>query len=133
MAEHLIAGGHERAFLEWNYRHYAADPAAIEPAAVDEYLRSFASPGGVSGAFGIYCAVPRSVEQTAPLAKSKITTPVLALGGESSLGGRVREMFKLVSEHVEGGALPGCGHFIPEEQPEELVRRIAAIVPGMRA
>ncbi len=132
MAERLIAGGHERAFLEWNYRHYAADPRAVEPAVVDEYLRSFAAPGGVSGAFGIYRAVPRSAEQTAPLARSKVRVPVLALGGEGSLGERVREMFALVAERVEGGAVPGCGHFIPEERPEELVRRLAALLPRMR-
>ena len=80
MAECLVAGGHERAFLEWNYQHYAADPQAIEPAAVDEYLRSFAAADGVPGAFGIYRAVPRSAEQTAPLARAKLRVPVLDEG-----------------------------------------------------
>ena len=130
MAERLIAGGHERAFLDWNYQHYASDPAAIESAAVDEYLRSFAAPGGVPGAFGVYRAVPRSVEQTAPLEKDKLRMPVLALGGDGSLGDRVREMMSMVADRVEGGAVPGCGHFIPEERPHELVERIVAFSQG---
>lgn len=133
MAEQLVGNGHERAFLQWNYDHYAADPAAIEPAAVDEYLRSFAAPGGVAGAFGVYRSVPRSAEQTAPLARAKLRLPVLALGGERSMGAAMGEMAQLVAERVEAGVLPGCGHFIPEEQPEELVRRLGALVPGLRA
>ena len=132
-AEQLVGNGHERAFLQWNYDHYAADPAAIEPAAVDEYLRSFAAPGGVAGAFGVYRSVPRSAEQTAPLARDKLRAPVLALGGEASMGAAMGEMAKLVAERVEASVLPGCGHFIPEEQPEELVRRLAALIPKLRA
>ncbi len=133
MAEQLVGNGHERAFLAWNYDHYAADPAAIEPAAIDEYMRSFGAPGGVPGAFGVYRAVPRSVEQTAALAGDKLRLPVLALGGEASMGAAMGGLAKLVAEHVEAAVLPGCGHFIPEEQPEEVVRRMAALVPGMAA
>lgn len=133
MAEQLIGGGHERNFLQWNYDHYTADPAAIEREAVDEYMRSFAAPGGVAGAFGVYRSVPRSVEQTQPLARAKLRVPVLALGGELSMGAAMGEMTKLVADRVDAGVLSGCGHFIPEEQPVELARRLAALVPGMRA
>lgn len=131
MAERLIGGGHEHAFLTWNYDHYAADPAAIDQQAIGEVLRSFAGPGGVTGAFGVYRAVPRTAEQTAPLATAKIKVPVLALGGEGSLGGRVRELVEHVAERVEGGSLVSCGHFIPEEQPEGLVRRLAWLIPEL--
>ena len=132
MAERLVEGGRERAFLEWSYEHYALVQGAVEPAAVDEYLRSFAAPGGVAGAFGIYRAVPRTVEQTAPLAQDKLRVPVLALGGEGSMGTGLLDMMRRVAERVEGGVLPGCGHFVPEEQPEELVHQLAALVPGLR-
>lgn len=132
MAERLIQGGHERAFLSWSHEHYAVVRDAIEPAAVDETLRSFAAPGGMPGAFGVYRAVPRTAEQTAPLARSKVRVPVLALGGEGSMGDRLRAMMERVAERVEGGVLPGCGHFVPEERPDELVRRLAALIltPG---
>jgi len=133
MAEQLVGNGHERAFLTWNYDHYAADSAAIEPAAIDEYMRSFGAPGGVPGAFGVYRAVPRSVEQTTLLARDKLRLPVLAIGGEASMGAAMGELARRVAEQVEAVVLPGCGHFIPEEQPQELVRRLAALVPGMAA
>lgn len=58
--------------------------------------------------------------------------PVLALGGEKSLGAAMGGMMAMVAERADGGVLPGCGHFIPEEQPDELVRRLAAFAPGIR-
>jgi len=135
MAELLISG-HEREFLNWNFQHNTFDTTAIQPAAVDEYVRSLAGPGGVQGAFGIYRAIPRSVEQTAPLANDKIKVPVLALGGRNSKAESVGEMVRRVAAHVESGVLEDCGHFMPEEQPEALVQRLLQFLdchlPGIR-
>jgi pimeloyl-ACP methyl ester carboxylesterase len=36
-------------------------------------------------------------------------------------------MVKMVAENVEGGVIPDCGHFVPEERPEEIVRHILAM------
>jgi hypothetical protein len=47
-------------------------------------------------------------------------------GGAGGLGAEVGEMVKLVAEHVEVTTLPGYGHFLPEECPDEVARRILA-------
>jgi pimeloyl-ACP methyl ester carboxylesterase len=31
-----------------------------------------------------------------------------------------------VAENVQGGEIPDCGHWIPEEKPEELLRELLA-------
>ena len=60
-----------------------------------------------------------------PLTLNKVRVPlVIALGGEKAQGGRIAEMVALVAETVEGGSVPDCGHFIPEERPDEIVRRV---------
>lgn len=33
-------------------------------------------------------------------------------------------MLEIVAENVDGGSIPDCGHFIPEERPDELVSYI---------
>ena len=48
---------------------------------------------------------------------------MLAIGGASSLGSTVAEQMREVAQNVESGVIENCGHFIPEEKPEELVRR----------
>jgi pimeloyl-ACP methyl ester carboxylesterase len=36
-------------------------------------------------------------------------------------------MVKMVAEDVEGQVIADCGHFVPEERPEEIVRHVLAM------
>jgi pimeloyl-ACP methyl ester carboxylesterase len=75
---------------------------------------------------GVYRAAFKTIEQTEPLRKSKATVPVIALGGANVQGDKVREMVSMVAVNVTGHVIPDCGHFLPEECPEEIVRQIQA-------
>jgi len=124
--ERLIVGN-ERAFLTWFYEGATAKPEAIEPATVDEYLRTFSGRKGVLGSMGIYRAAFTSIEQTEPLMSSKVQVPVIAMGGAKGLGAKVGEMVGMVAQNVDAETLPGCGHFLPEEQPDAVIKRILAM------
>jgi pimeloyl-ACP methyl ester carboxylesterase len=63
------------------------------------------------------------------LLKSKVTVPVIALGGAKSLGDTGREMVAMVAVNVTGHVIADCGHFLPEECPEEITRQIQAFAP----
>jgi pimeloyl-ACP methyl ester carboxylesterase len=120
--------GHEREFLTWFYEGATANPASIEPATIEEYLRTFSGVEGVLGAHGVYRAAFTTMDQTAPLTLGKLQLPVIALGGGKALGDKVQQMVAMVADSVEGHTLADCGHFIPEEQPEEVltyIRRLA--------
>jgi pimeloyl-ACP methyl ester carboxylesterase len=42
-------------------------------------------------------------------------------------------MVELVAESVEGGVVSDCGHFIPEERPDEITRQVLALtIPTAR-
>ena len=118
--ERLIVG-HERKFLTWFYEGATANPAAIEPDTIDEYLRTFSGVQGVLGAHGVYRAAFITMDQTAGLTTHKVTVPVIALGGEKALGANVSQMVAMVADSVEGHTISDCGHFIPEERPEEVI------------
>jgi pimeloyl-ACP methyl ester carboxylesterase len=124
--ERLIVG-HERSFLTWFYELATANPAAISASTVDEYLRTFSGIEGVLGAHGVYRAAFITIDQTAPLITHKVKIPVIALGGEKSLGAKVLEMVAMVATSVEGYTIADCGHFIPEEHPEEVVTYIGKL------
>lgn len=121
--EQLIAG-HEREFLSYFYNTYCYDATAINSDVIDEYLRTFATPEGVRGALGVYRAIFESVKQTERFAERRIETPILALGGEKVSGDRVKVMLESVATNVRGGAIKQCGHFIPDERPDDLVERL---------
>lgn len=130
--ERLIVGN-ERAFLTWFYDRDVSTRRAIGSDVVDEYLRTFAGRDGVLGALGVYRAVFTTMEQTEPLTRTKVQVPVVALGGERAQGDRVMQMLQLVASDVSGGTVDGCGHFLPEEAPGEIVRHTLAMVQRGRA
>jgi pimeloyl-ACP methyl ester carboxylesterase len=129
--ERLVVGN-ERAFLTWFYDKATAKREAIEPETVDEYLRTFSGREGVLGAMGVYRAAFTTIEQTQPLVKNKVRVPVVALGGEKGLGAKVGEMVSMVAETVDKKALTDCGHFLPEERPDEVVRQILAMAAKLK-
>jgi pimeloyl-ACP methyl ester carboxylesterase len=129
--ERLVVG-QERAFLTWFYDRAMVKRDAITSADVDETLRTFAGREGVLGAMGVYRAAFTSIEQTEPLAGlltgQKVKVPVVALGGVKGLGDQVLTMIKLVAKDLEGEVVANCGHFLPEERPDVLLRHIHALV-----
>jgi pimeloyl-ACP methyl ester carboxylesterase len=125
--ERLVVGN-ERAFLTWFYEGATAAPTAIAPTTIDEYLRTFSGREGVLGAMGVYRAAFTSISQTEPLTRKKVCVPVIALGGSANgLGAKVGEMVKLVAENVEAHTLSDSGHFLPEEQPDAVIKHILSM------
>ena len=71
-------------------------------------------------------------EQNRESAKTKITMPVLVLGGDiyPALGGDFPGNFGLSSTqslaaNVTGVTVPLSGHWIPEEQPDFVIKQLA--------
>jgi pimeloyl-ACP methyl ester carboxylesterase len=61
------------------------------------------------------------------LPSAHVRVPVLGLGGSASKAEQVRDRDQLeaVADNVTGGVIDECGHFPSDEQPEDLVRRLA--------
>jgi len=125
--ERLIVGK-EREFLTWFYDNKSAVAGAVSPASVNEFLRTFSGREGVLGSMGVYRAAFVTMEQTALLKSVKVEVPVIAIGGSDSRGDQIREMISMVATNVTGVVVPDCGHFVPEEHPQELVKQIQAAV-----
>jgi pimeloyl-ACP methyl ester carboxylesterase len=128
LPEALVAG-REDIYLGWFYRTYGARPDAISERDVEEYLRVYRLPGALRAGFSYYRAIPRDIADNADtLARSKLPMPVLALGGDRSWGRglEVVESLRRMAADVQGGVIENCGHWVPEEQPGELLRRLLA-------
>jgi pimeloyl-ACP methyl ester carboxylesterase len=125
LPEALVAG-RERLYLSWFYRLAGYNPEAISETDIDEYVRCYSAPGGMRAGFEYYRAFWTDVEHNTENAKTKLTMPVLALGGKHSFGQQtVRSMQKL-AENVRGGEVDNCGHWVAEEQPEYLIEQLLA-------
>lgn len=123
IAEALVAG-RERAYLSWFYRRFANNPAAFNEADIDEYLRWYSAVGAMRSALEYYRHGPEDAARNAESKKRKLEMPVLAIGGEHCFGSHVETMMKEFASDVRGSVVKACGHWIAEEQPEELTRQL---------
>jgi pimeloyl-ACP methyl ester carboxylesterase len=129
LPEALIQG-RERLYLQWFYQTFAYRPDAIDGAALDEFARTYSQPGALRAGFEYYRAIGQDARENAQQLATgfRLPMPVLAVGGGVSYphgrgrGGAVAESLNRVATQVEGHVLAECGHFVPEEQPEQLVR-----------
>ena len=50
--------------------------------------------------------------------------PVLALGAERGVGHGIVEAMRALANDVRGGVVADCGHYMPEERPDEISRAL---------
>lgn len=73
-----------------------------------------------------YGAKSIDLEHRKEMAKTRLEMPVLALGGAMGFRNGVLRACRKLANDVRGGVIEGCGHWIAEEQPEELTRVLLA-------
>jgi pimeloyl-ACP methyl ester carboxylesterase len=62
----------------------------------------------------------------------RLTLPVLAIGGQYSGGERVADGMKLAADDVQGVVIPGAGHWVAEEAPQELLAALTTFLAPYR-
>ena len=123
-----LVQGKEMEYLSWHYQNLAYNPAAITQAAINEYVSHYSAPGGMRAGFEYYRAFPQDAIQNQNYSKTKLTMPVLALGGGylPLFGGNITMPIvygmKLLAQNVQGIIVPNSGHYIAEEQPDVVVK-----------
>jgi pimeloyl-ACP methyl ester carboxylesterase len=120
LAESVLEG-HEAILLQW---FLARAGAALTQEDIDEYVRTYSGRDSLRAGFEYYRAFSTNAQQFTEYARQKLSIPVLALGGERSGAGWPFYSLAQLADNVSGGIIPQCGHYIAEEQPEELLKRL---------
>lgn len=126
-----LVQGREAIYLNWFYQTFAYRPDAVGPEDLAEYVRTYSQPGAMRAGFGFYRAMMQdAADNKASIAQGKLKMPVLAMGGAVSYphgrgrGPECGESLKRVAENVRALVVPDSGHFVPEEQPEFVLREL---------
>lgn len=121
LPERLI-GSDPGYFLERKIGHWSAGMAGFEAAAMAEYRRCFSDPATIHASCEDYrAAITIDLEHDEADLDSRISCPLLVLWGARGLMHKcydVLETWKTKGSNIRGHAVD-CGHFLPEEAPEE--------------
>jgi pimeloyl-ACP methyl ester carboxylesterase/quinol monooxygenase YgiN len=130
LPEQMVTG-RERAYLDWFFRAFSANPGVPTPAAVDEYVRCYTRPGAMASAFARYRGRDREIEHNTRHLSRLLDLPVMAVGGEQVFGAAVAENLRHGASDVRQEVLADCGHYVSEERPAELASLLLNFFDGM--
>src|ERR1700722_20367415 len=115
-----LVRGRERIYFEHFWNNFAADKTQSIPEADRvSYAADYARPGRMHAGWENFVSFPQAAKDFAEVSKSKLTMPVLAIGGEKANGTVLGEQMKLVAADATMVVLKGCGHWVMEEKPKE--------------
>ncbi|MEU4091760.1 alpha/beta hydrolase [Streptomyces sp. NPDC026673] len=96
------------------------------------YFRLFSDPETLRGGFGFYRAWEVTQKQNDDRSKTKLTMPVLAIGGSESWGPYVGGAMSGLANDVRGVVIPGSGHWVAEQAPKELLAELTDFLAPYR-
>jgi pimeloyl-ACP methyl ester carboxylesterase len=115
-----LVQGRERTYFEYFWNVLAAEETrSLSEADRVAYTEAYARPGRMRAAWTYFASWPQLSKDFAELAKTRLTMPVLSIGGDKSLGNQLAEQMKLVASDVTVVVLKETGHWIMEERPKE--------------
>ena len=115
-----LVKGRERIYFEYFWNVFAANKTRSIPEADRKaYTKAYSKAGRMRAAWAYFASWPQLSKDFSQLSQTRLTMPVLSIGGEKSLGNELAAQMKLVADNVTVVVLPNTGHWILEERPKE--------------
>ena len=122
-----LVTGRERIYFEHFWNDFAADgKKSVSEADRQFYTKKYAEPGAMKAGMEVFRAFDQDAKDNQDFAKTKLTMPMLVLGGEKSGGEFLISQGKLVATNVEGVLVKGSGHWLVDEAPGQVLPLLVA-------
>jgi pimeloyl-ACP methyl ester carboxylesterase len=115
-----LVQGRERTYFDYFWNDFAADKThSIPEADRKAYAAAYARPGRMHAGWAYFVSFQQAARDFAQLSQTKLTMPVLTIGGDKSLGAALGQQAGLVATDVTVVVLKDTGHWVLEERPRE--------------
>ena len=115
-----LVQGRERTYFDYFWNDFAADKThSIPEADRKAYAAAYARPGRMHAGWAYFVSFLQAAKDFAQLSQTRLTMPVLTIGGDKSLGEALGQQAKLVATDATVVVLKNTGHWVLEEQPKE--------------
>src|SRR5258708_29214361 len=112
----------------WN--GFKGDPGKPDEATRNFFAATYAQPGGMRAGFAKFTAFSQDAKDNKIFEQTKLTMPVMAVGGEKSFGPLQAVIMRRVATNVQEEVVAGSGHWLMEEKPEYTVGLIRKFLDG---
>lgn len=125
--ERLVAG-RERIYLDRFWNEFAGDPRKVDEATRQHYAKLYARPGAMHAAFLQFRSIRQDAVDNEASNKTRLTMPVLAVGGEKSFGANEAIVMRNAADNVTEVVVPGAGHWLMEEAPAQTIQAVRQFI-----
>jgi pimeloyl-ACP methyl ester carboxylesterase len=94
----------------------------------EHYAELYARPGAMHSAFAQFRSLRQDAEDNVTSMVTKLTMPVLAVGGEKSFGASEAAVMRNAATNVTELVIPNSGHWLMEEQPTATIAAVRAFL-----
>jgi pimeloyl-ACP methyl ester carboxylesterase len=120
-----LVRGRERTYFDYFWNDFAADKNhSLPDADRAAYVAAYSRPGRMHAGWEYFVSFQQAAKDFAELSKTKLTMPVLAIGGEKANGVVLGEQMKIVATNATMVVLKDCGHWVLEEKPKETTKAL---------
>src|SRR5260370_28226620 len=124
-----VVQGRERTYFDYFWKDFAADKThSIPEAARQAYAAAYARPGRMHAGWAYFVSFLQAAKDFAQLSQTKLTMPLLTIGGDKSLGEALGQQAKLVATDATVVVLKDTGHWVLEERPKETTEALARLL-----
>ncbi len=135
--EERLVQGRERIYLDRIWNDFSASPSQPDELTRKFYAAQYAKPGAMRAGFAHFKAFDQDVQDNKVFQQTKLTMPVLAVGGGKSFGATQAVVMRNVAVNVREAVVPNSGHWLMEESPAYTVALVrdylkdpTAVTPG---
>jgi len=115
-----LVQGRERTYFDYFWNDFAADKNhSIPEAARQAYAAAYARPGRMHAGWAYFVSFLQAAKDFAQLSQTKLTMPVLSIGGDKANGVALGQQVKLVATDATVIVLKDAGYWLMEEKPKE--------------
>lgn len=115
-----LVRGREGTYFEYFWNDLAADKNRSLPKADREaYIAAYSRPGRMHAGWEYFVSFQQAAKDFSQLSQTKLTMPLLTIGGDKSLGDPLGQQARLVGTDVTVVVLKDTGHWVMEERPKE--------------
>ncbi len=120
-----LVQGRERIYFEHFWNDFAADKTRSIPEADRKaYTAAYSRPGRMRAGWAYFVSFQQAAKDFAELSQTRLTMPVLSIGGEKANGDVLAHQMKLVASEVAFVVLKNTGHWVMEEDPKETMEAL---------
>jgi pimeloyl-ACP methyl ester carboxylesterase len=120
-----LVEGRERIYFEHFWNNFAADKTrSIPEVARQAYAAAYARPGRMRAGWEYFVSFQKAAADFAVFARTKLTMPILSIGGEKANGEALGQQAKLIGSNVTVVVLKDAGHWLMEEQPQQTMQAL---------